>query len=94
MLGFLAASPRRSDGPKLELSETALLDDPMQYRRRVAKLLYLYTTRLAISSVHTLSQFMAKPRADHLVAAHKVLRYVKNAPAQGLLYSASSPLQL
>lgn len=37
---------------------------------------------------------MSKPRTTHLQAASRVLCYLKNDPAQGLFYSASSPLRL
>ncbi|KAG5557158.1 hypothetical protein RHGRI_007429 [Rhododendron griersonianum] len=41
-----------------------------------------------------LSQFMDKPHIPHLDAAHCVLRYIKQAPGQGILLSAASPVQL
>lgn len=44
-------------------------------------------------AVHKLSQFMSAPRSDHLKAAQRV-RYLKNDPAQGLFYSASSSVSL
>ncbi|CAM8999590.1 unnamed protein product [Rhodiola kirilowii] len=37
---------------------------------------------------------MSVPNADHLKAANRLLRYIKGAPAQGLFFSASSPLAL
>jgi len=37
---------------------------------------------------------MDKPSKNHLTVAHKVLRYIKSAPGQGLLLSASSNLKL
>jgi hypothetical protein len=37
---------------------------------------------------------MANPTDAHLHAAHKVLRYLKGAPGQGLLFSSSSSLHL
>lgn len=80
---------------KLALSTALLLSDPSVYRRLVGQLLYLAVTRPDISfSVHVLSQFIAAPTSEHLTAAHKVLRYLKAAPAQGLFYSADSPLIL
>lgn len=44
--------------------------------------------------MHKLSQFMSVPHVDHLKAAQHVLRYLKNDPAQGLYYSASSEIAL
>lgn len=37
---------------------------------------------------------MAKPTNLHYEAAFRVLNYIKNAPAQGLFYPVTSPLQL
>ncbi|CAM8901506.1 unnamed protein product [Rhodiola kirilowii] len=69
---------------KLSLSQAPLLDDPLQYRKLVGKLIYLTITRPDLSySVHVLSQFMQKPTQDHLQAVQRVLRYLKGAPAQG-----------
>ncbi|CAM8930112.1 unnamed protein product [Rhodiola kirilowii] len=80
---------------QLSLSTANLLDDPMPYRKLVGKLIYLTITRPDLShSVHILSQFMSAPTEDHLKAAKRLLRYVKQAPAQGLFFSASSKLTL
>lgn len=37
---------------------------------------------------------MYVPTDAHLQAAYRVLRYLKNDPAQGLFYSASSQMKL
>jgi len=71
------------------------LVDPSTYRRLIGKLLYLTITRPDISYlVQVLSQFIDKPLQSHLTAAHKVLRYIKSAPGQGLLLSIFSNLEL
>lgn len=85
--------------PNLELSDSPtsgdLLPDASVYRKLVGKLLYLTHTRPDITyALHKLSQFMSAPRDDHLKAAQRVLRYLKNDPAQGLFYSASSEVSL
>ena len=85
--------------PNLKLSDSPtsgdLLTDASVYRKIVGKLLYLTHTRPDITyAVHKLSQFMSAPRNDHLKAAQRMLRYLKNDLAQGLFYSASSETTL
>ncbi|CAM8941955.1 unnamed protein product [Rhodiola kirilowii] len=80
---------------KLSLFTSPSLDDPTNYRRLVGQLIYLTVTRPYLAfPVHVLSQLMHQPRADHLQAEHKVLRYLKSAPAQGLFYPAHQTLLL
>lgn len=80
---------------KLALSTAAPLADPTPYRRLVGQLLYLTVTRPDISyATHILSQFLQQPTQEHLQAAHKILRYLKQAPSQGLFYPADQPLSL
>jgi hypothetical protein len=45
-------------------------------------------------SVNILSQFMHAPRKPHWDVALRVMRYLKNNPCLGLLFSSSSSLQL
>ncbi|CAM8955334.1 unnamed protein product [Rhodiola kirilowii] len=79
----------------LGLSTAPLLPDASVYRRLVGRLIYLTITRPDLAfPVHVLSQFMQRPNEDHLRAAHRVLRYIKLAPAQGLFFSSNSNLQL
>ncbi|KAM1270153.1 hypothetical protein ACFX2G_002244 [Malus domestica] len=96
--GLLGAKPSKVPmEPDLVLLPTGsdLLKDPTQYRRMVGKLIYLTITRPEITyAVNTLSQFMQEPRRHHLDAAHRLLRYLKNAPGQGLLFSSQSKLNL
>ncbi|CAM8895968.1 unnamed protein product [Rhodiola kirilowii] len=96
--GLLACKPSSipmDTKHKLGLSTASILADLSPYRRLVGKLIYLTNTRPDIAySVHMLSQFMTQPTEDHLSAAHKVLRYLKMAPAQGLFYPSHQPLKL
>ncbi|CAM8905835.1 unnamed protein product [Rhodiola kirilowii] len=79
----------------LSLSTTSPITDPAVYRKLVGILIYLTITRPDLAfAVHTLSQFMANPTEDHLKAAHRLLRYIKLAPAQGIFFSAESDLCL
>lgn len=90
--GFMDSKPVHSPtvpSHKLSKSEGDMLDDNTQYRRLVGKLLYLTITRPDISfATQQLSQFLDKPTHLHLQAAHRVLRYIKCAPGQGLFFSS------
>ncbi|CAM8962825.1 unnamed protein product [Rhodiola kirilowii] len=96
--GLLACKPSSipmDTKHKLSLSTAPALDDPCPYRRLVGQLIYLTNTRPDNAYyVHILSKFMNQPTTDHLTVAHKVLRYLKLAPAQGLFYPSHQPLQL
>ncbi|KAK8933348.1 hypothetical protein KSP39_PZI015566 [Platanthera zijinensis] len=68
-----------------------LLDNPEYYRRLVGKLIYLTVTRPDISfAVGIVSRYMHSPRSSHLQAVERILRYLKKAPGQGLVYKVSS----
>ena len=96
--GLLASKPVNFPmEPNVKFSKDSgqLLTDPTAYRRLVGRLLYLTITRPDICfAVQVLSQFMDTPRVPHLHAAHRVLRYIKSSPAQGLFFSVTSSLQL
>ncbi|XP_004295389.1 PREDICTED: uncharacterized mitochondrial protein AtMg00810-like [Fragaria vesca subsp. vesca] len=80
----------------LKLSDKSeLLKDPDRYRRLIGRLIYLTVSRPDITySVHVLSRFMHQPRKIHMEAALRVVRYIKNAPGQGLFFSSNSDLRL
>ncbi|XP_075111907.1 uncharacterized protein LOC107787662 [Nicotiana tabacum] len=63
------------------------LEDPGKYRRLVGKLNYFTITRPDISfAVSVVSQYLQAPCKDHWDAVIRILRYIKRAPGQGLLY--------
>lgn len=69
--------------------------DSSSYRRLIGQLLYLTTTRPDITfTVHKLSQYVSNPTSQHMQAAHKILKYLKNSPGQGLFYSSNNSLTL
>ncbi|KAK8943380.1 hypothetical protein KSP40_PGU006061 [Platanthera guangdongensis] len=70
-------------------------DLPLQnleyYRRLVGKLIYLTVTRPDISfAIGIVSRFMHAPRVSHLQAVERILRYLKAAPGEGLVYKPSN----
>lgn len=72
-----------------------LLSNHSLYRSWVGKLLYLTLSHPDISySVQIINQFMQNPRDKHLVAATRVLRYLKCTAGKGLLFPANNNLVL
>lgn len=80
---------------QLARANGATLQNPMQYRRLIGKLIYLGVTRPYLSYViHILSQLMGSPKTEHWDATLRVVRYLKQSPGQGLLLRAPAPLTL
>ncbi|XP_020424503.1 uncharacterized protein LOC109950346 [Prunus persica] len=72
----------------LSASDGVPLESPSAYREIVGSLQYLTLTRPDLSfAVHSVAQFMAAPRTSHLVAAKRILRYVKGTLDFGLSLS-------
>jgi hypothetical protein len=96
--GLLASKPARfpmEQNLKLSNHDGELLDDPTNYRCLVGRLIYLTITRPDLAfAVQHLSQFMHQPRKPHLEAAHRVLRYIKHSPGQGILFPSHSDFRL
>ncbi|KAL5557871.1 hypothetical protein UlMin_034082 [Ulmus minor] len=94
-LGCKPASTPMKPNLQLSLEDGENVSDVSMYRRLIGRLLYLTLTRPDISyAVNRLSQFLSKPKVPHLLAAQRVLRYLKRVPGQGLFYPADSSLQL
>lgn len=85
-----AATPLDST---IRLQHGHKLTDPQAYRRLVGCLLYLTTSRPAISFAQ-LSQLMASPTEQHHQAAMRVIWYLKGSPGLGLFFPRTSELQL
>jgi hypothetical protein len=57
--------------------------------------MYLVNTQLNICFfANTLSQFQVEPRHEHWIAAKHVLRFIHGTLNYGLIYTASSDIQL
>ena len=98
MLCLLAAKPCSTPmikNMKNMFNEGSPLKDITSYQRLVGRLIYLTNTRPDITYVvQFLSQFMHAPILEHHIATHRVLRYIKGAPRQGLFFPSHSNLQL
>ncbi|XP_019447211.1 PREDICTED: uncharacterized protein LOC109350428 [Lupinus angustifolius] len=96
--GCLAVKPSNTPfdhSTKLQANQGQPLTDPSSYRRLVGRLIYLTISRPDIAyPVQQLSLYMSKPLDSHYKAAIRVLHYLKQSPAQGLFFSATSPLTL
>ncbi|KAL1365153.1 hypothetical protein AAHE18_03G268100 [Arachis hypogaea] len=89
------ASTPMDYGAKLSKDDENSLPDSSDYRKIIGKLLYLSNTRPDISfTIGKLSQFLDCPTTNHLQAAHKILKYIKNSPAAGLFFLANSDISL
>ena len=74
--------------PILTATDGDLLDNPTVFRELVGSLQYLTITRPDISfAVNSVAQFMSQPRTSHLIAAKRILRYVKGTLDHGLFFS-------
>ena len=65
------------------------------FRRIIGCLRYLTLTRPdLIYSVSYLSRFMSKPYSNHMIAAKRILRYVKGTIDYGLIYKSDKECEL
>ncbi|XP_057733841.1 uncharacterized mitochondrial protein AtMg00240-like [Arachis stenosperma] len=79
---------------KLTKSTVTPLSSIAEYRRLVERLLYLTNTRPDIGyAVERLSQFLDCATDKYFEAAIRVLKYLKNEPALGLMFSSQIDLE-
>ena len=65
------------------------------YQMLVGKLIYLSHTRPDISyAVGIVSQFMHNPNEEHLKVALSIVKYLKNSPEMGLLFTKSETMEV
>ncbi|KAL4285151.1 hypothetical protein GQ457_16G009230 [Hibiscus cannabinus] len=96
-LGFEVARSSKESKPvsthilpnnKISKQDGVPLDSPTSYRKLIGKLIYLTNTRPDIAfAVQHLSQFLSAPTDLHLMAVHRILRYLKGTPGQGIFFS-------
>ncbi|KAH9671623.1 retrovirus-related pol polyprotein from transposon RE1 [Citrus sinensis] len=71
------------------------IDDPSAYRSLVGGLQYVILTRPEIAfAVHKLSQYVAMPTLQHLMACKRVLRYLKETQDYGPKFGVEGELTL
>jgi len=91
MDGAKPASTPRTTAGKLSRFDGEPLTDPSEYRHIVGALQYCTLTRPDIAySVNQLCQFLHSPTTTHMVAAKRVLRYLKGTLTFGLYYTRGS----
>ncbi|BFG20722.1 hypothetical protein CerSpe_069960 [Prunus speciosa] len=73
---------------KLGMYPNQVPTDKERYQRLVGRLIYLSHTRPDIAyAVSMVSQFMHQPSEAHMNAVTRIMRYLKAAPAKGLIFS-------
>lgn len=78
---------------KLSAASGPPIDDPTSFRSLVGALNYLISTRLYISyDVQQIYLFMHDPRAPHLAALKRIIRYIRVTLDHGLFLPAASEL--
>ncbi|XP_027927901.1 uncharacterized protein LOC114184793 [Vigna unguiculata] len=95
MINYRPIDSPMNPNQKLTTEEGKLFSNLERYRRLVGKLIYLTITRLGLSfAVGVVSQFMQTPCLGHWNAIIRILRYLKKAPEEGLLYEDKGNFQI
>ncbi|RVW47408.1 Retrovirus-related Pol polyprotein from transposon RE1 [Vitis vinifera] len=76
------------EGLKLCVEPNQVSTDNGRYQRLVGRLMYLAHTRPDLAyALSVVSQYMHNPGEQHMNAVIRILRYLKNAPGKGILFS-------
>ncbi|XP_024989186.1 uncharacterized protein LOC112523741 [Cynara cardunculus var. scolymus] len=82
-------------GSKLNFDPNGISIDPKTYRGMLGSLMYLTTSRPYIMiSTCFCARFQAKPKESHLLAAKRILRYLKGRTDLGLWYPKETGYEL
>jgi hypothetical protein len=88
-------STPKSTTMELDPDETGKGVDQREYRSMIGSLLYLTSTRSDIQfDVCLCVRFQASPHTSHRQVVQRIFRYLKSTLKFGILYSASSSLDL
>ena len=80
---------------KLDKDEEGTNIDQRLYRGIIGLLLYLTSSRLdVLFSVCMCAKFQSNPKESHIIAAKRIIRYLKGTSNLGLWYSKDSSLNL
>lgn len=80
---------------KLEKDGPGDFVNPTLYKQLVGSLRYLTSTRPDITfGVGLISRFMEAPRQSHMMAAKRILKYIKGTQGDGIFYSSNCQVEL
>jgi len=69
--------------------------DKERYQQLVRKLIYLSHTQPDITyAVGVISQFIHQPQKDHMEAAMRIVRYLKETPGSGIMFQKHEHLNI
>ena len=96
--GMYKATPNKTSmasGVKLAKTGAILLPEGNRYAELAGSLLYVSTTTTPeiAFAVRVLSRFISCPEEDHMHAARRVLRFLRETTRLGVVYGGSKPLQ-
>ncbi|KAK3009717.1 hypothetical protein RJ639_014570 [Escallonia herrerae] len=82
------------EGLKLRIESNQVPVDKGRYQRLVGRLMYLAHTRPDLDyALGIVSQYMHNPGEQHMNAVLRILRYLKYAPGQGILFTKNEDHQ-
>ncbi|RVW46634.1 Retrovirus-related Pol polyprotein from transposon RE1 [Vitis vinifera] len=88
MLGCQPVNTPIEEGLELCVESNQVSTDKGRYRRLVGRLMYLAYTRPDLAyALSVVSQYMHNPREQHMNVVMRILRYLKNAPRKGILFT-------